>query len=103
MLGVGCWVLGGDVSVYVMCSWGMAVCISVSGGQVTFKKCRPYFTLLPFMVKELATFDPLPVFPCNGSVTVTSYCYFKCKEIVSSYNKNDSLHSGTSTALHLSH
>ncbi len=30
-------------------------------------------TLLPLLVKELATFNPLPIFYCNGSVTVTSY------------------------------
>jgi hypothetical protein len=45
-------------------------------------------TFLPLLVKELATFNPLPIFHCNGSVIVTSYCYFKCNEIIASYNKN---------------
>jgi hypothetical protein len=26
-----------------------------------------------YSYKKLATFNPLPIFPCNGSVTVTSY------------------------------
>ncbi len=37
--------------------------------------------------KKLATFNPLPIFPSNGSVTVTSYWYFKCNESVTSYYK----------------
>ncbi len=37
--------------------------------------------------KNLATFNPLPIFPSNGSVTVTSYWYFKCNESFTSYYK----------------
>ncbi len=37
--------------------------------------------------KKLATFNPLPIFPVNGSVTVTSFWYFKCNESVTSYYK----------------
>ncbi len=37
--------------------------------------------------KKLATFNLLPTFYCNGSVTVTSYWYFKCNESVTSYYK----------------
>jgi hypothetical protein len=45
-------------------------------------------TLLYFLYwqKKLATFNPLPIFPCNGSVTITSY-FLKCYEIVTSYYK----------------
>jgi hypothetical protein len=43
--------------------------------------------------KKLATFNPLPILPSNGSVTVTSYLYFKC---------NEKLWNGTVTPLHLS-
>jgi hypothetical protein len=25
-----------------------------------------------YLHKKLATFNPLPIFPCNGSVTITS-------------------------------
>jgi hypothetical protein len=28
--------------------------------------------------KKLATFNPLSISPCNGCVTVTGYCFFKC-------------------------
>ncbi len=38
-------------------------------------------TLLP-LLEKLATFNPSPIFTCNGSVTVTSYQYFKCNETV---------------------
>jgi hypothetical protein len=37
--------------------------------------------------KKLATSNPLFVFPCNGSATVTSYCYLKYNEIVTCYYK----------------
>ncbi len=37
--------------------------------------------------KKLATFNPLPIFPCNGSVTVTRYWFFKCNESFTSYDK----------------
>jgi hypothetical protein len=30
---------------------------------------------------------PLPIFKCNGSVTVTSYYYFESNETVTSYLK----------------
>jgi hypothetical protein len=43
--------------------------------------------LLYFVTSKLVTLNPLPIFPCNGSVTVTSYCFFKSNEIVTSYNK----------------
>ncbi len=33
------------------------------------------------------TFNPLPIFPFNGSVTVNSYCFFQSNEIVTSYSK----------------
>ncbi len=33
------------------------------------------------------TWNPLPTFKCNGSVTVTSYCYFESNETVTSYLK----------------
>ncbi len=62
-------------------------------------------TLLTLLVEKTSylTFNPLPIFLCNDSVTVPSccyfkcneidsvtvpsYCYFKCNEIVTSYNK----------------
>jgi hypothetical protein len=40
-----------------------------------------------YWLKKLATFNLLPFFSCNGSVSVTSYCYVKCNEIVTSYYK----------------
>ncbi len=40
-------------------------------------------TLIP-LLEKLATFNPLHIFPVNGSVTVTSYRYFKCNETVTS-------------------
>ncbi len=45
-----------------------------------------WVTLLQLLVK-LATFNQLPIFNSNGSVTVTSYWYFKCNEVVTSYYK----------------
>ncbi len=33
------------------------------------------------------TWNPLPTFKCNGSVTVTSYWYFESNETVTSYLK----------------
>jgi hypothetical protein len=35
-------------------------------------------TLLSLLLKETGygTFNPLPIFPCNGSITVTIYCFF---------------------------
>jgi hypothetical protein len=33
----------------------------------------------------LATNNPLHIFQGNGFVTVTSYCYFKCNKVVTSY------------------
>jgi hypothetical protein len=41
--------------------------------------------LLPLLKKD--TFHPLPIYPYNSSVTVTSYKFFKCNEIVPSYYK----------------
>jgi hypothetical protein len=40
-----------------------------------------------YFKKKLVTFNLLPIFPCNSSITVTSYCFVKSNEIVSSYNK----------------
>ncbi len=31
---------------------------------------------------ERVTCNPLPYLKCNGSATVTSYCYFECNENV---------------------
>ncbi len=53
------------------CSWEKCQCVSV----------------LLLLLKKLATFNPLLIVHCNGSVTVTSYCYFKCTENVTSYYK----------------
>jgi hypothetical protein len=42
-----------------------------SGGQVPLKSSGAM--LLPLLVKvKIATFNPLPIFHCNGSVTVFS-------------------------------
>ncbi len=35
-------------------------------------------TLIRYWLKYLASFNPLRIFNCDSSVTVTSYCYFKC-------------------------
>jgi hypothetical protein len=40
-----------------------------------------------YFSKKLVTFNPLLIFSCNGSVTVTSYCFLKSSEIVTSFNK----------------
>jgi hypothetical protein len=46
--------------------------VIVSGRQVTLIK--EYLLLyLRHWLKKLATFNPLHIFPCNGSVTVSSY------------------------------
>jgi hypothetical protein len=37
--------------------------------------------------KRLATFNLLPIFHCNGSITVNSYWYFKCNKIITSFYK----------------
>jgi hypothetical protein len=39
-------------------------------------------TLLPLLLKETVTLNPLPIFPCNGSVTVTSYCLKVTKSLL---------------------
>jgi hypothetical protein len=44
-------------------------------------------TLLPLQVKETTYFLSITTFPFIGSVTVTSYYFFKCNEIATSYNK----------------
>jgi hypothetical protein len=51
-----------------------------------FKKVAALLDFRYWYRKE-PTFNPSPIFPCNGSVTVTSYSYFKCNEIATSYNK----------------
>jgi hypothetical protein len=38
-----------------------------------------------YWFKKLATFNLFSVFHCNGSVTVTSYCFFKCNENFTSF------------------
>ncbi len=44
--------------------------VTISGGQVTFTKLRRYFTSVTG--EKLATFNSLPILPCNGTATVTS-------------------------------
>jgi hypothetical protein len=57
-----------------------------SGGQVTFKKGTA-FLYFRYFQKKLVSFNRLPIFPCNGLVTVTSFCFFKSNKIVTSYHK----------------
>jgi hypothetical protein len=38
-------------------------------------------------VSSYSTCNPLPYLRCNGSATVTSYCYLKCNKNVTSYYK----------------
>ncbi len=45
-------------------------------------------TLLPLLVKVHRYLYSVTHFYCNGSVTITSYWYFKCNEVVTSYYKN---------------
>jgi hypothetical protein len=42
-----------------------------------------------YWLKKLVTFNPLPILACNGSVTVTSYCYFKCNEIITAVHLSE--------------
>ncbi len=44
-------------------------------------------TLLPLLVKETRYFYSVTHFSLYGSVTVTSYGYFKCNSVVTSYYK----------------
>ena len=60
-------------------------------------------TLLYFryLLKKLATFDPLPIFNCNGSATVTSYRFLNVTKLLLVTTKSNELRNGTLTPLHI--
>jgi hypothetical protein len=81
------------VNLWGACDSSVLQCRGVYIGRYSTQWWASYFhkvtELLYFRYywKKLATFNPLLIFPSNGSVTVTSYWYFKCNESVTSYYK----------------
>ncbi len=67
----------------------MSYTVDFKGGHVIYMYCSNIVALLPLLVKvtTVVTFNPLPILPCNSYITITSYSYFKCNKIITSYYK----------------